>query len=171
MYRLTHWDVSGGAQEKINNDREEGREETVPGWKGGQQTVGQTWNTKYTDFIQVMQWLLILIKTFIFIGGLIWAIWSLYCRSKSLVRITSRKSDLFPVRVCLCPLSLVLFIIFMDNMDNRISRCSQAAEGIKFGGLWFPSAIYRWHGPADLIEQWPPAHTGTVCSRVWCCRY
>ncbi|KAK3537395.1 hypothetical protein QTP70_008853 [Hemibagrus guttatus] len=65
-------------------------------------------------------------------GPLLRAVWSLYNRSRSLVRIASCKSDLFPVHVGLrqgCPLSLVLFIVFMD----RISRCSQGLEGVRFG--------------------------------------
>ena len=43
---LTHWDVPRGAQEKVNDDGEEGGEESVPGWQRGQQTVGQTWKHK-----------------------------------------------------------------------------------------------------------------------------
>ena len=35
-------------------------------------------------------------------------------------------------------MSLVVFIIFME----RISRCSQAAERIKFGGLQIPSLLF-----------------------------
>ncbi|KAI3377435.1 hypothetical protein L3Q82_008413 [Scortum barcoo] len=57
-------------------------------------------------------------------GPLLRAVRSLYDRSRSLVRIAGSKSDLFPVHVGLrqgCPLSPVLFIIFMD----RISRRSQ----------------------------------------------
>ncbi len=52
-----------------------------------------------------------------------------YDRSRSLARIAGSKSDLFPVHVGLrqgCPLSSVLFIIFMD----RISRCSQVPDGL-----------------------------------------
>ncbi|KAK3534027.1 hypothetical protein QTP86_000639 [Hemibagrus guttatus] len=65
-------------------------------------------------------------------GPLLRAIRSLYNRSRSLVRIASCKSDLFPVHVGLrqgCPLSPVLFIVFMD----RISRRSQGLEGVGFG--------------------------------------
>ncbi|KAK3517140.1 hypothetical protein QTP86_003932 [Hemibagrus guttatus] len=65
-------------------------------------------------------------------GPLLRAVRSLYNRSRSLVRIASCKSDLFPVHVGLrqgCPLSPVLFIVFMD----RISRRSQGLEGVRFG--------------------------------------
>ncbi len=65
-------------------------------------------------------------------GPLLRAVRSLYDRSRSLVRIAGSKSDLFPVHVGLrqgCPLSPVLFIIFMD----RISRLSQGLEGVGFG--------------------------------------
>ncbi|KAK3529745.1 hypothetical protein QTP86_003010 [Hemibagrus guttatus] len=64
-------------------------------------------------------------------GPLLSAVRSLYDQSRSLVRIASSKSDLFPVHVGLrqgCPLSPVLFIVFMD----RISRSSQE-EGVQFG--------------------------------------
>ncbi|KAK3529838.1 hypothetical protein QTP86_007201 [Hemibagrus guttatus] len=57
---------------------------------------------------------------------------------KSLVRIASCKSDLFPVHVGLrqcCPLSPVLFIVFMD----RISRRSQ---GVRFGDHRISSLIF-----------------------------
>ena len=56
---------------------------------------------------------------------------------ESLVRIASNKSDLFPVRVGLrqgCPLSPILFIIFMD----RISRHSQ---GPRIGSLLFADDV------------------------------
>ncbi|KAK3561507.1 hypothetical protein QTP86_006177 [Hemibagrus guttatus] len=65
-------------------------------------------------------------------GPLLRAIQSLYAQIRSLVRTAVYKSDLFPVHVGLqqgCPLSLVLFITFMD----RISRCSQGLEGVQFG--------------------------------------
>ncbi|KAK3575515.1 hypothetical protein QTP86_029266 [Hemibagrus guttatus] len=65
-------------------------------------------------------------------GPLLRAVRSLYDWSRSLVCIASCKSDLFPVHVGLqqgCPLSLVLFINFMD----RISRHSQGLEGVRFG--------------------------------------
>ncbi|KAK3509655.1 hypothetical protein QTP70_008402 [Hemibagrus guttatus] len=74
-------------------------------------------------------------------GPLLRAVRSLYNRSRSLVRIASCKSDLFPVHVGLrqgCPLSLVLFIVFMD----RISRCSQGLEGVRFGDHRISSLIF-----------------------------
>ncbi|KAL1259178.1 hypothetical protein QQF64_009755 [Cirrhinus molitorella] len=67
-------------------------------------------------------------------GTLLRAVWSLYDRSRSFVRIAGSKSDLFTKHVGLgqgFPLSPVLFIIFMD----RISRRSQGAEGHALG--WF----------------------------------
>ncbi|KAK3564250.1 hypothetical protein QTP86_011970 [Hemibagrus guttatus] len=51
------------------------------------------------------------------------------------------KSDLFPVHVGLrqgCPLSPVLFIVFMD----RISRRSQGLEGVRFGDHRISSLIF-----------------------------
>ncbi|KAK3563034.1 hypothetical protein QTP86_014091, partial [Hemibagrus guttatus] len=74
-------------------------------------------------------------------GPLLRAVRSLYNRSRSLVRIASCKSDLFPVHVGLrqgCPLSLVLFIVFMD----RISRRSQGLEGVRFGDHRISSLIF-----------------------------
>ena len=67
---------------------------------------------------------------------------SLYDRCQSLVRIAGwKQSDLFPVRVGLrqgCPLSPILFIIFMD----RISRHSQGIEGVRFGDLRIGSLLF-----------------------------
>ncbi|KAK3569761.1 hypothetical protein QTP86_004186 [Hemibagrus guttatus] len=74
-------------------------------------------------------------------GPLLRAVRSLYNRSRSLVRIGSCKSDLFPVHVGLrqgCPLSPVLFIVFMD----RISRRSQGLEGVRFGDHRISSLIF-----------------------------
>ncbi|KAK3511307.1 hypothetical protein QTP70_000398 [Hemibagrus guttatus] len=74
-------------------------------------------------------------------GPLLRAVQSLYNRSRSLVRIASCKSDLFPVHVGLqqgCPLSPVLFIVFMD----RISRRSQGLEGVRFGDHRISSLIF-----------------------------
>ncbi|KAK3571000.1 hypothetical protein QTP86_033564, partial [Hemibagrus guttatus] len=74
-------------------------------------------------------------------GYLLRAVRSLYNRSRSLVRIASCKSDLFPVHVGLrqgCPLSPVLFIVFMD----RISRRSQGLEGVRFGDHRISSLIF-----------------------------
>uniref|UniRef100_A0A8C9SX65 ribonuclease H n=1 Tax=Scleropages formosus TaxID=113540 RepID=A0A8C9SX65_SCLFO len=74
-------------------------------------------------------------------GSLLWAVRSLYDRSRSLVRIAGSKSDLFPVHVGLCqgcPLSPILFIIFMD----RISRRGQGTEGVCFGGRRISSLLF-----------------------------
>uniref|UniRef100_A0A8C6Q6Z6 Reverse transcriptase domain-containing protein n=1 Tax=Nothobranchius furzeri TaxID=105023 RepID=A0A8C6Q6Z6_NOTFU len=74
-------------------------------------------------------------------GPLIRAVRSLYDRCQSLVRIAGSKSSSFPVRGGLrqgCPLSLILFITFMD----RISRRSQGVEGIRFGGLKIRSLLF-----------------------------
>ncbi len=74
-------------------------------------------------------------------GPLLRAVRSLYDRSRSLVRIAGSKSDLFPVHVGLrqgCPLSPVLFIIFMD----RISRRSQGPEGVGFGEHAISSLLF-----------------------------
>ncbi|KAK3528646.1 hypothetical protein QTP70_006351 [Hemibagrus guttatus] len=74
-------------------------------------------------------------------GSLLRAVRSLYNRSRSLVRIASCKSDLFPVHVGLrqgCPLPPVLFIVFMD----RISRRSQGLEGVRFGDHRISSLIF-----------------------------
>ena len=72
---------------------------------------------------------------------LIRAVRSLYDRCQSLVRIASSKSDSFPVRVGLrqgCPLSPILFIVFMD----RISRRSQVMEGFRFGDARIRSLLF-----------------------------
>ncbi|KAI3371769.1 hypothetical protein L3Q82_024322 [Scortum barcoo] len=74
-------------------------------------------------------------------GPFLRAVRSLYDWSRSLVRIAGSKSDLFPVHVGLrqgCPLSPVLFIIFMD----RISRRSQGPEGVRFGNHRISSLLF-----------------------------
>ncbi|GAA6064832.1 receptor-type tyrosine-protein phosphatase F-like, partial [Tachysurus ichikawai] len=74
-------------------------------------------------------------------GPLLRAVRSLYDRSRSLVRIAGSKSDLFPVHVGLrqgCPLSPVLFIIYMD----RISRRSRGPEGVRFGDHRISSLLF-----------------------------
>uniref|UniRef100_A0A3Q3JAD5 Reverse transcriptase domain-containing protein n=1 Tax=Monopterus albus TaxID=43700 RepID=A0A3Q3JAD5_MONAL len=74
-------------------------------------------------------------------GPLLRATRSLYDRSRSLVRIAGSKSNLFLVHVGLrqgCPLSPVLFIIFMD----RISRRSQGPEGVWFGDHRISSLLF-----------------------------
>ncbi len=58
-----------------------------------------------------------------------------------MVHIAGSKSDLFPVHVGLrqgCPLSPVLFIIFID----RISRRSQGPEGVRFGDHTISSLLF-----------------------------
>uniref|UniRef100_A0A8C1ILG2 Reverse transcriptase domain-containing protein n=1 Tax=Cyprinus carpio TaxID=7962 RepID=A0A8C1ILG2_CYPCA len=74
-------------------------------------------------------------------GPLLRAVRSLYNWTRSLVHIAGSKSDLFPVHVGLgqgCPLSPVLFIIFMD----RISRRSQGPEGVRFGDHMISSLLF-----------------------------
>ena len=74
-------------------------------------------------------------------GPLLRAVRSLYDRSRSLVRVAGNKSDLFPVHVGVrqgCPLSPVLFIIFMD----RISRRSLGGEGVQFGDQRISSLLF-----------------------------
>ncbi|KAK0155407.1 LINE-1 retrotransposable element ORF2 protein [Merluccius polli] len=69
---------------------------------------------------------------------LIRAVRSLYDRCQSLVRIAGNKSDLFPVRVGLrqgCPLSPILFIIFMDRISRHV-------EGVRFGDLRIGSLLF-----------------------------
>ncbi|KAI3373168.1 hypothetical protein L3Q82_006373 [Scortum barcoo] len=71
------------------------------------------------------------------------AVRSLYDRSRSLVRIAGSKSDLFPVHVGLrqgCPLSPVLFIIFMDRISRR--RRNQGPEGVRFGNHRISSLLF-----------------------------
>ena len=49
-----------------------------------------------------------------------------------------------------CSLSLVLFIFFMD----RISRCSQVVEGLKFSDIQILYLLFADDGgPFDLIVQ------------------
>ncbi|KAI3352719.1 hypothetical protein L3Q82_020175 [Scortum barcoo] len=91
-------------------------------------------------------------------GPLLRAVRSLYDRSRSLVRIAGSKSDLFPVHVGLrqgCPLSPVLFIIFMTD---RISRHSQGPEGVQFGNHRISSpAFCRRCFPVGFIKPEPSA--------------
>lgn len=51
---------------------------------------------------------------------ILWVILSLYKRNKSLVHIAGNRSDLFSVGIGIrqgCPLSLILFIVFMDRIS------------------------------------------------------
>ncbi|KAK3557454.1 hypothetical protein QTP70_027739, partial [Hemibagrus guttatus] len=99
-------------------------------------------------------------------GPLLRAVRSLYNRSRSLVRIASCKSDLFPVHVGLrqgCPLSPVLFIVFMD----RISRHSQGLEGVQFGDHRISSLIFADDvvllAPSSLDLQHALGHFAAEC--------
>ncbi|KAJ0016123.1 hypothetical protein NQD34_014413 [Periophthalmus magnuspinnatus] len=92
-------------------------------------------------------------------GSLLRAVRSPYDRSRSCVRIAGSKSDLFPVHVGLrqgCPLSSVLFIIFMD----RISRRSQGPEGVWFGNHRISSLLFA----DDVVLMLLRART---CSKHW----
>ncbi|KAK3528527.1 hypothetical protein QTP70_001730 [Hemibagrus guttatus] len=99
-------------------------------------------------------------------GPLLRAVRSLYNRSRSLVRIASCKSDLLPVHVGLqqgCPLSPVLFIVFMD----RISRRSQGLEGVRFGNHRISSLIFADDvvllAPSSLDLQHALGHFAAEC--------
>ncbi|KAK3518550.1 hypothetical protein QTP70_001608 [Hemibagrus guttatus] len=99
-------------------------------------------------------------------GPLLRAVRSLYNWSRNLVRIASCKSDLFPVHVGLrqgCPLSPVLFIVFMD----RISRCSQGLEGVRFGDHRISSLLFADDvvllAPSSLDLQHALGHFAAEC--------
>ncbi|KAK3528573.1 hypothetical protein QTP70_003741 [Hemibagrus guttatus] len=99
-------------------------------------------------------------------GPLLRAVLSLYNQSRSLVRIASCKSDLFPVHVGLrqgCPLSPVLFIVFMD----RISRRSQGLEGVQFGDHKISLLIFADDvvllAPSSLNLQHALGHFAAEC--------
>ncbi|KAK3520782.1 hypothetical protein QTP70_032353 [Hemibagrus guttatus] len=102
-------------------------------------------------------------------GPLLKAVRSLYNRTRSLVRIVSCKSDLFPVHVGLrqgCPLSPVLFIVFMD----RISRRSQRLEGVRFGDHRISLLIFADDvvllAPSSLYLQHALGHFAAECEAV-----
>ncbi|KAK3531015.1 hypothetical protein QTP70_007862 [Hemibagrus guttatus] len=99
-------------------------------------------------------------------GPLLRTVRFLYNRSRSLVRIASCKSDLFPVYVGLqqgCPLSPVLFIVFMD----RISRRSQGLEGVRFGDHRISSLLFANYvvllAPSSLDLQHVLGHFAAEC--------
>ena len=74
-------------------------------------------------------------------GSLLRAIRSLYNQSDSCVRILGTKSNTFLVGVGLCqgcPLSPILFVIFMD----RISRHSRGEESVRFRDLRIASLLF-----------------------------
>ncbi|TWW73178.1 hypothetical protein D4764_15G0005720 [Takifugu flavidus] len=86
-----------------------------------------TWKKAYDQVPRSILWWGVL-REYGLEGPLIRAVQSLYQRSRSLVWIAGCMLDSFPVRVGLpgdCPLSLVLFINFMD----RISRRSRGGSG------------------------------------------
>ena len=90
-------------------------------------------------------------------GPLLRAVRSLYDRSRSLVHIAGSKSDLFPVQDGLqrgCPLSAVLFIIFMD----RIFRRSQGPEGVQFRSHRISSLLF-----ADDVVTPKKRHPQKIC--------
>ena len=100
------------------------------------------------------------------------AVWSLYERSRSLIHFAGSKSDLFPVHVGLwqgCPLSPVLFIIFMD----RISRRSHGPEGVWFGSHSISSLLFAddgrcsWHVLLGGDPEEDPGHAGATMSPSW----
>ena len=96
-------------------------------------------------------------------GLLLQAIQCLYCLSQNLVCISSSKSDQFTVRVVRgqgCPMSPVLFIIFMD----RISMRSQVAKGVGFGGLWIISLLFGDY--MVLLVSSNSAFPWMICSQV-----
>ncbi|KAK3518183.1 hypothetical protein QTP70_033879 [Hemibagrus guttatus] len=97
-------------------------------------------------------------------GPLLRAVRSLY--NWSLVRIVSCKSDMFPVNVGHqqgCPLSPVLFIAFMD----RISRCSQGLEGVRFGDHRISLLLFADYvlvlAPSSLDLQHALGHFSAEC--------
>ncbi|KAK3553773.1 hypothetical protein QTP70_009299 [Hemibagrus guttatus] len=101
--------------------------------------------------------------------GILWEVlWEYGVRGPLLraVRIASCKSDLFPVHVGLrqgCPLSPVLFIVFMD----RISRHSQGLEGVQFGDHRISSLIFADDvvllAPSSLDLQHALGHFAAEC--------
>ncbi len=102
-------------------------------------------------------------------GPLLRAVRSLYDGSRSLVRIAGSKSDLFPVHVGLrqgCPLSPVMFIIFID----RISRCSQGPEGVGFGDHAISSLLFADDvvvlATSDQDLQHAPGRFAAECEAV-----
>jgi len=77
-------------------------------------------------------------------NSLQWAIRSLYACSKSCVRILGIKSDKFSVGVGLrqgCPLSPVLFVIFMDRISRRSLGLEQVRVGLGIASVLFADGV------------------------------
>lgn len=73
------------------------------------------------------------------LGTLLQNIQSLYNHSRSCVRIIGTKSNMFPMGVGLCqgcPLSLILFMIFMDRI-SRQSRGDECSGGLRIASIIF----------------------------------
>uniref|UniRef100_A0AAY5KH73 Reverse transcriptase domain-containing protein n=1 Tax=Esox lucius TaxID=8010 RepID=A0AAY5KH73_ESOLU len=94
------------------------------------------------------------------LGPLLRAVRSLYNRSRSLVRIAGSKSDLFPVHVGLrqgCPLSPVLFVIFMDRISRRNREGSAEVAWASFSDA---SGTPSWEGvPVPSHREETPGKT------------
>ncbi|KAK3528563.1 hypothetical protein QTP70_002803 [Hemibagrus guttatus] len=132
-------------------------------WRSG--TVPLDWATGVKAFDRVPHGILWeLLWEYGVHDPLLRAVRSLY--NRSLVRIASCKSNLFPVHVGLrqgCPLSPVLFIVFMD----RISRRSQGLEGVRFGDHRISSLIFADDvvllAPSSLDLQHALGHFAAEC--------
>lgn len=84
------------------------------------------------------------------------------------VYILGTKSSLFLVGVGLhpsCPLSLILFVTFMD-MEAQ----SWVIKYLVREPQNCITALCRWHGFAGFFGPWHPAGIGAVCSWVWSLR-
>lgn len=85
------------------------------------------------------------------------------CISESCVPILGTKSNMFSVDGLPegCPLSLIMFVIFM----GRISRHSRGEKSVLFGKLRITSLLFA-DDMVLLASSKPTARTGAVCSEV-----